>query len=103
MREIEAFEAKRKLSALLDEVARGAEIRITRRGKAVARLVPVEFGFDRRKAKRAAAGLRQASKGLMLHDLRIKDLIDEGRRAVFATAKDGPHAIKRLGRDRPEF
>ncbi|MBY0335002.1 MAG: type II toxin-antitoxin system prevent-host-death family antitoxin [Acetobacteraceae bacterium] len=34
-----AFEAKTHLSALLDRVERGEEITITRRGRAVARLV----------------------------------------------------------------
>ena len=79
MREIGSFEAKNKLSALLDQVEHGAEIIITRRGRAVARLVPVEPGFDRQKAKRAAEGLREASKGVMLRGLKIKDLINEGR------------------------
>ena len=54
MREIGSFEAKNKLIALLDQFEHGAEIIISRRGKAVARLVPVEPGFDRKKAKRAA-------------------------------------------------
>jgi prevent-host-death family protein len=40
MTEIGAFEAKNKLSALLDLVEQGEEIVITRHGKAVARLVP---------------------------------------------------------------
>ena len=79
MREIGAFEAKNKLSALLDQVEHGAEIIITRRGRAVARLVPAQPGFDRNKAKRAAEGLRAASKGLKLRGLKIKDLINEGR------------------------
>ena len=79
MKEIGAFEAKNKLSALLDQVERGAEIVITRRGKAVAKLVPAVPGFDREKAKRAAAGLREASKGVRLRGLKIKDLINEGR------------------------
>jgi len=77
MQEIGAFEAKNKLSALLDQVEHGAEIVITRRGKAVARLVPAGPGFDRKKAKRAAAGLREASKGVTLRGLKIKDLINE--------------------------
>jgi prevent-host-death family protein len=79
MREIGSFEAKNKLSALLDQVEHGAEIVITRHGKAVARLVPAELGFDREKAKRAAAGLRDASKGVLLRGLKIKELINEGR------------------------
>jgi prevent-host-death family protein len=79
MREVGSFEAKNKLSALLDQVEHGAEIVITRRGKAVAKLVPPGPGFDRKKAKRAADGLREASKGVRLRGLKLKNLIDEGR------------------------
>ena len=79
MREVGSFEAKNKLSALLDQVERGTEIVITRRGRAVAKLVPAGHGFDRKKAHRAAAGLREASRGVMLRGLKIKDLINQGR------------------------
>lgn len=79
MREVGSFEAKNKLSALLDQVEHGAEITITRHGKAVAKLVPAEAGFDREKAKRAATGLRDASKGVLLGGIKIKDLVNEGR------------------------
>jgi prevent-host-death family protein len=40
MTTVGAFEAKTKLSELLDRVERGEEIVITRRGKPAARLVP---------------------------------------------------------------
>jgi prevent-host-death family protein len=79
MREIGAFEAKNTLGTLLDQVEHGAEITITRHGRAVAKLVPAHLGFDRERAKRAAAGLREASKGVMLRGLKIKDLINEAR------------------------
>lgn len=79
MQEIGLFEAKNKLSALVDRVEHGAEIVITRRGKPVAKLVPAEPGFDREKAKRAAEGLREISKGLRLRGLKIKDLVNQGR------------------------
>jgi prevent-host-death family protein len=79
MREIGSFEAKNKLSALLDQVEHGAEIIISRRGKVVARLVPVEPGFDRKKAIRAAEGLRAASRGVKLGGLKIKDLVNKDR------------------------
>ena len=42
MIEVGAFEAKTHLSALLDKVKHGEEVLITRRGKAIARLVPAE-------------------------------------------------------------
>ena len=74
------FEAKNRLTALLDEVEDGREVLITRRGKPVARLVPADAGFNRAKARAAAAGLREASKGLSLDGLTIRELIDEGRR-----------------------
>jgi prevent-host-death family protein len=79
MHRIGAFEAKNRLGSLLDRVERGEEIVITRRGKAVAKLVPAYGGFDRAKARRAAAGLIEASHGLTLGGIKIKDLIEEGR------------------------
>jgi prevent-host-death family protein len=79
MREMGAFEAKNKFGHLLDQVEHGEEILITRRGKAVARIVPVDPGFDRDKARRAVAGILELSKGVTLGGLRIKDLINEGR------------------------
>ncbi len=72
-------DAKNKLSALVAEVERGAEVTITRRGVAVAKLVPVGPTFDRDKARRAADGLREASRGTTVGGIAIKDLVDEGR------------------------
>jgi len=40
MLEVGAFEAKNTLGSLLDRVEKGEEIRITRHGRKVARLVP---------------------------------------------------------------
>ncbi len=77
--EVSTFEAKSRLSALLAEVARGIEVTITKRGVPVAKLVPVAPVFDREKARRAAAGLREASRGVALDGLKIKDLVNEGR------------------------
>ena len=80
MHEIGAFEAKNKLGTLLDWVEAGEEVLITRRGKAVARLVPAEPGFDRAKARRAADGLLEARRGITLGGLKIKNLVKQGRR-----------------------
>lgn len=79
MREMGAFEVRNKFGQLLDQVKHGEEIVITRRGKAVATLVPAEPGFDRDKARRAVAGILTASNGITLGGLTIKDLINEGR------------------------
>lgn len=79
MREVGAFEAKNKLGTLLDWVANGEEVLITRHGKAVARLVPAIPSFNRDKARQAALGLLEASRGVTLGGLRSKDLVNEGR------------------------
>ncbi|MDR2504172.1 MAG: type II toxin-antitoxin system prevent-host-death family antitoxin [Deltaproteobacteria bacterium] len=79
MLEIALYEAKNKLSGLLDEVAAGKSITITRHGKAAARLVPVDQGFDRAKAMQAAKTLFEIRKGVTLGDMPIKELINEGR------------------------
>ncbi|HEY3798274.1 MAG TPA: type II toxin-antitoxin system prevent-host-death family antitoxin [Caulobacteraceae bacterium] len=42
MKEVGVLEAKTHLSALLEEVSAGAEVLITRHGKAIARLMPCE-------------------------------------------------------------
>ena len=73
------YEAKNRLSALIDEVERGAEIIITRRGVAVAKLVPAAPSFDRDKARSTATALRHASQGNTLAGLSLKDLVNEGR------------------------
>jgi antitoxin (DNA-binding transcriptional repressor) of toxin-antitoxin stability system len=80
MREIGAFEAKNTLGSLLDLVEKGEEVVITRRGKPVARLVRETVGVDREKARRAAADMLANSKGVRLEGLKLKDLIEEGRR-----------------------
>ena len=80
MDSVGVFEAKNRLSALLDVVEDGGEVVITRRGKPVARLTGYESGFDREEARRAIAGLREAAKGLSLGGLTLRELIDEGRR-----------------------
>ncbi len=76
---IALYEAKNKLSGLLDEVAAGKQITITRHGKAAARLVPVDHGFDHAKAMQAAQTLLEIRKGVTLANLSIKELMNEGR------------------------
>ena len=63
MREVGAFEAKTRLSALLDDVAAGETVVITKRGNPVARLVPVDASerrtsADRQRAQEAGEALR---------------------------------------------
>lgn len=62
MAEVGSFEAKNKLSELLDRAEHGEEIVITRRGKPVAKLGPFQSEGDRREAEEAAARLRARAK-----------------------------------------
>jgi prevent-host-death family protein len=64
LRHVGAFEAKTKLGTLLDWVEGGEEIVITRRGKAVARLVPNASVSDSRQAQAAANRIRERAKAL---------------------------------------
>jgi prevent-host-death family protein len=79
VREVGAFDAKNRLGALLDLVEAGEEVVITRHGKPVARLVSEAGRSDHGKARAAAARILEASKGVSLGGLKIRDLIDEGR------------------------
>lgn len=77
---IGAFDAKTHLAALLDRVAQGEEIVITRRGIPVARLVPARPARDERAIRAALERMDARRRGLRLAGLRIDELIDEGRR-----------------------
>jgi len=79
MKTVAVVEARTHLSALLERVRRGEEIVITRRGKAVARLVPVG-AVSRDGVKDTAARLKAYRRGRRLGDLSVKALIEEGRR-----------------------
>ena len=75
MTEIGAFEAKNKLSELLDRAEHGEEVVITRRGKPVARLVPMNSAFDRERAREAAYRIRERAKTLKLSPSDVEELI----------------------------
>jgi prevent-host-death family protein len=79
-RSVGAYEAKTKLSQLLDEVAKGQSITITKHGVPVARLVPVE-SIDRQKIKDEIDAFRKWRKeqNLSLGGLTIREMIEEGR------------------------
>ena len=76
MTEVGAYEAKTKLSELLERVARGERIVITKHGIPVAILAPVGPQADPRKVE---AELKAFRKGKKLKPLTLKELIEEGR------------------------
>jgi prevent-host-death family protein len=80
MATVGVFEAKNRLSELLERAANGEEITITRRGEPVARLVPPADASGRDKAAEAVAALREARRGVRLEGEPLRELIEEGRR-----------------------
>ncbi len=77
---IGAFEAKTHFSALLERVEHGEEIHITRHGKTVARLLPVEETQEDQKAIDAVNTLRVLRKNIKVKSLaEWMKYRDEGR------------------------
>ena len=74
-----SFDAKTNFSALLERVERGEQIVITRRGKPVARLMPITKSKEG-KVSTAMARLRELRKGTSLGGLSWKELRDAGRK-----------------------
>ena len=79
MSQIGAFEAKTHLSELLDRVEAGEELVIARRGRPVARLVPVADANQQRAAE-AVKRLRTLRRGATLGGIGWRELRDAGRR-----------------------
>jgi len=79
MRRIGSYEAKTHLPRLLDEVAQGEIITITKHGVPVAVLAPsVESSMAG--VREAAAGLRAFRRTHGLRGVTIRELLDDGRR-----------------------
>jgi prevent-host-death family protein len=84
MAKVSAFEAKTHFGKLLDRVARGEEIVITRHDKPVARMVP-EGAQRVDEVREAVAGLRELQQQIRrrsrakLTDAEVRSAIDEGR------------------------
>lgn len=82
MLEVGAFEAKNKLGSLLDLVARGEEVVITRRGKPLARLSAYSSVRQSEKAAQALQRIRERAMKLGLKEFdweEWKSWRDEGR------------------------
>lgn len=75
------FEAKNRLSELVERAARGEEIVITRRGEQVARLMPPAAQDGQGQARALAARIRHSRQSHALGSgVSIRELIEEGRR-----------------------
>jgi len=82
MQSIGAFEAKTHLSRLLDRVAAGEKVTITKHGKPVAMLVPIllEAQPSQPDMESVIAQIHKARRGVTLSGIKIRELIEEGRR-----------------------
>ena len=82
MRTVGSYEAKTHLPRLLDDVARGETITITKNGKPVAQLIPASPAVDleeRRRAVDALVEFRRRHNWQLPAGMTIKDMIEEGR------------------------
>jgi len=82
MTSIGFYEARTHLSQLLDQVAKGAKILITRRGKPVAMLMPPpkETMKDIRQVVKEMLEFRDREGPTLSGEASIRELIEEGRR-----------------------
>lgn len=80
METVGAFEAKTHLAALLDRVANGEKITITRNGIPAAVLVPVADAAARLSHREIVEGMRALRKRVKPGKMSVKDLVKEGRR-----------------------
>ncbi|MEM7464807.1 MAG: type II toxin-antitoxin system prevent-host-death family antitoxin [Pseudomonadota bacterium] len=83
MAEFGVFEAKNRLSALLEMAERGEEVVITRNGNPVARLVDINQTGASGDVASVANDIREMRSNLpddVLDGITIKEMIEEGRR-----------------------
>jgi prevent-host-death family protein len=79
MRTVGLFEAKQKLSELVERASEGEQIGITRRGKLAAVIVPAQNNVSLKEAFAAIDRIRMRAKPLP-KGMTVKDLIEEGRK-----------------------
>lgn len=79
MKTVGAYDAKTHLPALLEEVARGERIQITRRGVPIALIVPIETEANP-DVQSVIDELLQRRQKHPLRGVSVRELIDEGRR-----------------------
>ena len=80
MASIGAFEAKTHLSDLLDRVARGEKITITRHGVPAALLVPITETTPSVTHQEIVEGMRALRKRVKPGKMSVREMVNEGRR-----------------------
>ena len=72
-----AYEAKTHLPALLAQVERGETVTITRHGRPIARLIPIDI---HRPAEQIFVELDRLRQGVTTGGMSIREMIEEGDR-----------------------
>jgi prevent-host-death family protein len=80
MESIGAFEAKTHLSALLDRVAKGERITITRHGVPAAMLIPIKESPAGLTHQEVVEAMRQLRKRVKPGNMSVSEMVNEGRR-----------------------
>jgi prevent-host-death family protein len=80
METVGSFEAKTHLGALLDRVAKGEKITITRHGIPAAVLAPVAEAEAKLSHKSIVEGMRALRKRVKPGNMTVKEMVEEGRR-----------------------
>ena len=80
MASVGAFEAKTHFSDLLDRVARGEKITITRHGVPAALLIPVAKTTHKLTHQEIVEGIRALRKQVKPSKMSVREMVNEGRR-----------------------
>jgi prevent-host-death family protein len=81
MKTVGVFQAKTQLSQLLDEVEKGEAVTITRHGRPVAVLAPIQPARGKKTGEAWLTEVQRLRKGITLGGAAtIRQLIDEGRK-----------------------
>ena len=89
MKMVGAFQAKTQLSQLLDQVEKGESVTITRHGRPVAVLAPVEPARPAKTGAQWLAEMKRLREGITLGGtVTIKELIEDPERAA------APHSTR---------
>jgi prevent-host-death family protein len=80
METVGAFEAKTHLASLLDRVAKGERITITRHGVPAAMLVPIGLPGPRLSHQEVVEAMRELRKRVKPGKMSIREMVNQGRR-----------------------
>jgi prevent-host-death family protein len=78
METVGIYEARTRLSELIEKVGKGEEVTVTRHGVPVARIIPVD-GEKKLAVRDAIEAMKKFGRGKSLRGLSLKKMIREGR------------------------